>query len=376
MTVLFDRLVQASLEGSLLIAGVWLACRLAPALPASFRVVLWWLAALKLLVGLAGIDPIPLPILPPAALPLSVQSQLVADGRAEARPYEDRADPGPSSYVGPSFSSGITRANWRPWATGTWLIAVGALLLVALRQRQRTRRLIASAGPAEPQLLDVVDALAERVGLVAPPDTLRADRVESPMVAGLFTPVVLLPRAASTPCRMHSSAWRSATSWCTSGAATCGLAACRHWPSACFSSTRWRTSPRASTACARGGLRRGRAARDGRHATGLRRLLLALGVSPLGAGFAASSTSRSFSSLKRRIGMLNHTTPSARARYAGWLLAAAAAVAIVPMQVVARTAPAASRTPTPVEQDFSPAPAESCSTESRRVRLSRKSRRT
>ena len=97
MTVLFDRLVQASLEGSLLIAGVWLACRLAPALPASFRVVLWWLATLKLLVGLAGIDPIPLPILPPAALPLSVQSQLVADGRAKARPYGDRADPGPSS---------------------------------------------------------------------------------------------------------------------------------------------------------------------------------------------------------------------------------------------------------------------------------------
>jgi bla regulator protein blaR1 len=93
------------------------------------------------------------------------------------------------------------------------------------------------------------------------------------------------------------------------------------------------------------------------------RLLLALGVSPLGAGFAASSTSRSFSSLKRRIGMLNHTTPSARARYAGWLLAAAAAVAIVPMQAVARTAPASSLKPAPpvvarptlVEQDFSPA---------------------
>ena len=49
MTALFDRLVQASLEGSVLVAGVWLVCRLAPALPASFRVVLWWLAALKLL---------------------------------------------------------------------------------------------------------------------------------------------------------------------------------------------------------------------------------------------------------------------------------------------------------------------------------------
>ena len=98
------------------------------------------------------------------------------------------------------------------------------------------------------------------------------------------------------------------------------------------------------------------------------RLLLALGVSPLRAGFAASSTSRSFSSLKRRIGMLNHTTPSARARYAGWLLAAAAAVAIVPMQVVARTAPASSLKPhatvaqtSPVEQAQQTTLAESCS---------------
>ena len=80
------------------------------------------------------------------------------------------------------------------------------------------------------------------------------------------------------------------------------------------------------------------------------RLLLALGVSPLKAGFAASSTSRSFSSLKRRIGMLNHTTPSASARYAGWLLAAAAAVAIVPMQVVARTAPTTSPAQRPAQQ--------------------------
>ena len=53
MTALFDRLVQASLEANILIASVWLVCRLAPALPASFRVVLWWLATLKLLVGVA-----------------------------------------------------------------------------------------------------------------------------------------------------------------------------------------------------------------------------------------------------------------------------------------------------------------------------------
>ena len=379
MTALFDRLAQASLEGSLLIAGIWLVCRLAPALPASFRVVLWWLATLKLLVGLAGIDPIPLPILPPAVLPPNIQSLLVADGRAKARPYEDRANPGnsdvgPSSYVGPSFSSATPANNWRDWATRTWFIAVGALFLVALRQRQRTRRLIASARPADPHLLDVVDALAEQVGLVGAPDTLRADRVESPMVAGLFAPVVLLPRARfnALPDALQRMAichelvhLRRGDLWLGCVPALAERLFFFH-PLAHLAAREYVLAREA--ACDAAVLRAMDAAPQD-----YGKLLLALGVSPLRAGFAASSTSRSFSSLKRRLGMLNHTTPSARARYAGWLLAAAAAVAIVPMQVVARTAPATTSTkpappliakptsaetkptPTAVDQDFSPA---------------------
>ena len=372
MTALFDRLVQASLEGSLLIAGVWLACRLAPALPASFRVVLWWLAALKLLVGLAGIDPIPLPILPPSVTPLKLQSQVVADGRAKARPYEDGAHL--NSSVGPSFSSGITETEGRRWATGTWLIAVGALFLVALRQRQKTRQLIASARPADPQLLDIVDALAEQVGLLQAPNTLRADRLESPMVAGLFTPVVLLPRARfdALPVLQQRMAichelvhLRRGDLWLGCVPALAERLFFFH-PLAHVAAREYLLAREA--ACDAAVLR----AMDATPQD-YGRLILALGVSPLRAGFAAASTSRSFSSLKRRIGMLNHTTPSARARYAGWLLAAAAAVAIVPMQVVARTAPATTSTtpahllvakptsaattptPTPLEQDFSPA---------------------
>jgi beta-lactamase regulating signal transducer with metallopeptidase domain len=370
MTALFDRLAQASLEGSLLIAGVWLVCRLAPALPASFRVVLWWLATLKLLVGLAGIDPIPLPILPPAALPPNIQSLLVADGRAKARPYQDRANPvadaiarvaSGNSYAGPSFSSANPANGWRDLATRTWLIAVGALFLVALRQRQRTRRLIASARPADPRLLDVVDSLAVQVGLVGTPDTLRDDRVESPMVAGLFAPVVLLPRSRfdALPDALQRMAichelvhLRRGDLWLGCVPALAERLFFFH-PLAHVAAREYLLAREA--ACDAAVLR----AMDATPQD-YGRLLLALGVSPLRAGFAASSTSRSFSSLKRRIGMLNHTTPSARARYAGWLLAAAAAVAIVPMQVVARTAPeptsaAKTPTPTPVEQDFSPA---------------------
>jgi bla regulator protein BlaR1 len=349
MTALFDRLAQASLEGSLLIAGVWLVCRLAPALPASFRVVLWWLATLKLVVGLAGIDPIPLPILPPAA-PAAVVTQAT-------RPATSDSSIPPVAPVAPVAPSN----HWRDWATRTWLIAIGALFLVALLQRQRTRRLIASARPAEPQLLNVVDALAEQVGLVGTPDTLRADRVESPMVAGLFAPVVLLPRDRFDvlPDSLQRMAichelvhLRRGDLWLGCVPALAERLFFFH-PLAHVAAREYLLAREA--ACDAAVLR----AMDATPQD-YGRLLLALGVSPLRAGFAASSTSRSFSSLKRRIGMLNHTTPSARARYAGWLLAAAAAVAIVPMQVVARTAPepvsaATTPTPTPVGQDFSPA---------------------
>src|SRR5579862_1802160 len=64
---LLRQLAQASLMGTLFVLTVWLLCRLAPRLPASLRCALWWLACLKLLLGLAWPAPLALPLLPPAA---------------------------------------------------------------------------------------------------------------------------------------------------------------------------------------------------------------------------------------------------------------------------------------------------------------------
>src|ERR1700726_4490605 len=64
---LLRQLAQASLMGTLFVLAVWLLCRLAPRLPAGLRCALWWLACLKLLLGLAGPSPLALPLLPPAA---------------------------------------------------------------------------------------------------------------------------------------------------------------------------------------------------------------------------------------------------------------------------------------------------------------------
>ena len=79
------------------------------------------------------------------------------------------------------------------------------------------------------------------------------------------------------------------------------------------------------------------------------RLLVTLGVAPLPGGISASGAAHSFSSLKRRIGMLDHGSPSLAVRLAGWELAAVAVVALVPLTLVERPS-AAEATPVVLDQ--------------------------
>ena len=79
------------------------------------------------------------------------------------------------------------------------------------------------------------------------------------------------------------------------------------------------------------------------------RLLVTLGVAPLPGGLAASGAAHSFSSLKRRIGMLDHGSPSLAVRLAGWGVAAVAVVALVPLTLAERSS-AAEATPVVLDQ--------------------------
>src|ERR1700730_5115791 len=68
---LVRQLAHAALMGTLFVLAVWLLCRLAPRLPAGLRCALWWLASLKLLLGLVWPAPLTLPLLPTAAAPVA-----------------------------------------------------------------------------------------------------------------------------------------------------------------------------------------------------------------------------------------------------------------------------------------------------------------
>lgn len=116
---------RASWQGALCAALVWALTRAWPRMPASLRAGLWWLVALKFVVSLGWLRPVPLPVLPPSlaalipgvevmASPETSRGPAVAagvDGTGGARPAgEDGALPagakrGPDGVATPEGAS-------------------------------------------------------------------------------------------------------------------------------------------------------------------------------------------------------------------------------------------------------------------------------
>jgi hypothetical protein len=124
-TSILGALVRASLQGGLVIAAVWLACRLLPRLPASVRCGLWWLACAKLAVSLVWAEPVRLALLPAPAPPAEVALAVPfaapsAASAAAALPVPDAPPP-------------AERFPWERAVLGTW--GAGVLLLLAATTR-------------------------------------------------------------------------------------------------------------------------------------------------------------------------------------------------------------------------------------------------
>jgi len=191
------RLLHAALWGGLFIAGVGVACRLLPRLPAGARAWLWWLACLKLVFDLFWAAPLLLPLLPaPAARPA------LAAAFQAARPA---AGPNPSTVTGPKSTQFAETGDSRPApaspgprfspALGLLLFWVaGALfsLLTALSQGVRLARTVRAASPAPLGDVDL-EALAARTGLRRIPRILQHSDCAAPCVSGWRRPAVLLP---------------------------------------------------------------------------------------------------------------------------------------------------------------------------------------
>lgn len=207
---LLERLIAASVDLAVLAALTWVGVRLLR--PRSPRLValLWLLVMIRPLVGLA-VGP-----LVPLALPrISIAGP---DGmvRTEREEVVTRNGRETSATV---FLSGKPASPIPALATGAWLAGLAALGLAAAVDRLRLARLLRTAEPAPEPLRQRMTEAARRLGLPegrALPDLRVTRDLESPALAGLWRPSVLVPAwlaAAGTEEQLRWALGHELTHW-------------------------------------------------------------------------------------------------------------------------------------------------------------------
>lgn len=322
-------LVRASIDGAVLVALVWIVTRVLR-LSAPVRTFVWWCVAARFVVALIWPSPIGLPILPP---------EPEGSGRAAVRltsPVERTlgvpVPPRPSSS--PVVSGAIELGST---AVLIWLAGVLLLCGAGLRRWWQTAAVVRDAVAAPEHLQSAAAALARTLRLRRVPQVRVSTRVDTPLVAGLRRPVVLLPAAFD---RLDPRQQQMAICHELAHVKRADL-----WLG-CVPALAERIfffHPLAHVASREYALWR-EAACDARviqalgaapHEYG--RLLLNLGVARPKAGLAAAGASWSFVNLKRRIAMLHDVPAGSRvSRILGGAAVVLALAAIIPMQLVAR----------------------------------------
>ena len=80
-----ERLAVGSLQGAVVVALAWAACRWIPRVPAALQAWVWWLVAAKLVVVLLPLPAVPVPLLPASDFARRLRPRLLRLPRAEWR---------------------------------------------------------------------------------------------------------------------------------------------------------------------------------------------------------------------------------------------------------------------------------------------------
>jgi bla regulator protein BlaR1 len=353
-------LLRASIDGALVVAAVWILTRTLTLSPAT-RTFLWWCAAAKFVLALAWTTPILIPVLPaeapaPAAIaraatvstddlapPTDVGTKLVTRVR-------DRVGPRIVSRFVPGFlrdGSGLSLTpivrglgEWGVFAALMWSTGLILIGFVAIGRWHQTEAILRASRAAGEDAVRRTADLAVRIGLKRVPDVRISDRVETPLVAGLRRPVILLPaeRFAALSERQQEMVLchelthlKRADLWLGCVPALAERLFFFH-PLAHVMSREYSIAREA--ACDAAVVETLDAAPREYGC-----LLLALGVSRPQTGAAAGAWS--FLHLKRRIAMLQEfPTRSDRSRAVAAAAVGLALLALVPLRLVARPAPA------------------------------------
>ncbi len=150
----------------LLVGVVWIITRFAKDVPASVKAWLWWLAALRLVIGLfwAGIE------LPLLSVDTANELRSLKDGILGSVPY-------------------LPNAIWIVWLGGVAFV-LGSILLQAFKLAAIRRRSYEAGATRSGELSREIGA---RMGLTIRPVVLHSEEITAPMVAGFWRPALILP---------------------------------------------------------------------------------------------------------------------------------------------------------------------------------------
>jgi len=333
-------ILRALLDGAILVGLIWLITRALPRLSPATKTILWWCASAKFVVALVWSTPVPVPILP--AEDGVIPRVTIQSGSAVSEPTAHTTSPAGVAVQDSEPFAGNQRALFialaSAWASG-FLLMVG----VSVRQWRQTLGAFTRSIAAPPPVQAAAADLAARLGLKHVPDVRLSDDLQTPLVAGLRRPVMLLPaeRFAALSERQqqmtlcHELAHiKRADLWLGCVPALVERLFFFH-PLAYVAAREyafWREA-----ACDSAVL----VALDAAPQE-YGRLLLHLGVSRPRASLAAAGAPWSFSSLKRRILMLpDPYTRSTRSRLVASAAIVIALAALIPMRLAARPSPLA-----------------------------------
>ena len=332
-------LARASVDGAILVALVWIATRVLR-LSARVRTIVWWCVAARFVVAVLWPSPVAIPVLP--AAPATVQQITVRS----ASPVEAALGvPIPSQpLTSPVISTAV---EWGTMAMLVWISGLLLLGVTSVRRWRQTLRVVTGSAPAPDHLQAMASILAGTLGLRRVPAVRVSDRVDTPLVAGLRRPVILLPAEAFDRLTAHQQRMAICHELAHVKRADLWLGCVPALAERMFF-----FHPLAHVASREYALWR-EAACDAAVIEALDvapqeygRLLLDLGVSRPSAGLAAAGASWSFSNLKRRIAMLHDLSTGSRiSRLAGAAAIVLSLAAIVPMKLVARATPGTAQAP-------------------------------
>ncbi|MDG2525189.1 M56 family metallopeptidase [Stenotrophomonas sp. HITSZ_GD] len=349
MQTVLGRLAWATLQSLPLAAVVWALCRWVPRLGANARCWLWWLVSLQLVLGLCWPSPLRLALLPaPQAAPVVTLSQpattpgtagATVSARAAATTQAavtiDAAPTTPTPASTPTPVTGRAPA-WMAWALwSAWLAGVLAMAMRSLADLRATRqRLRTSEARLPPALAAQYRELTARLHLRRAPALRLGEGLDSPQLAGVWSPVLLMPAQLlprMSPAAVEMALHHELVHWQRRDLFWGWIPA--------LAQHLFFFHPVAHLAAREYGLAREAACdaavlTDDRHAPqDYGRLLLQFGVAPRAVAVVGAA-SPSFVLLKRRLTMLQSRSAPWRAG-AFVLVAAIAATGVLPYRVVA-----------------------------------------